>query len=135
MDAYAAMPDRGYRGVISGLTSEAHEVSRSALCLFCVAISPYKSVSRRREKKERLRRDAALGNTPSEKTELGQIKVWRSQAFTRIFTLCSLCPPCEPCFIFRHANLKVGVPRRSQTFPKKQTHAALKCGVPRVFPT
>jgi len=96
--AYAAMPLRGYRGVTSGLTSKAHEVSRSlpwtawerlgtldfspaclfffrenavpsrfflrvfcALCANPVFQNKHKSVSRRREKKGCLRRDARVG--------------------------------------------------------------------------
>ena len=33
------MPESGHRGVTSGLTSEAHEVSRSAFCLFYPAMN------------------------------------------------------------------------------------------------
>ena len=62
MGAYAAMLVRGYRGVTSGLTSEAHEVSRSPPFVFLPRDDV--GVSRRREKKGRLRRDAALGNVP-----------------------------------------------------------------------
>jgi len=186
-----------------------------ALCANPVFQDLYKSVSRRREKKWRLRRDAALANAPSEKTKRCQTKVWRSQrvhknlfsvfsvpsvrtlffktctkayravarrsgayaamqrlrtlpvkrqndaklkfgvpsAFTKIFSLCSPCPLCEPCFsrlvqkriapsreegaltprclsslcslcanpvfLLRHANLKVGVPRRSRDVHKR----------------
>jgi hypothetical protein len=44
---------------------------------------PVLGVSRRREKKERLRRDAPLGNAPSEKIKPCQTKVWRSQKTCR----------------------------------------------------
>ncbi len=54
--AYAAMPVWGYRGVTNGLTSEAHEVSRSAF-LYSLRRDDF-GVSRRREKKKRLCRDA-----------------------------------------------------------------------------
>jgi len=83
------------------------------------AIPPFsflKNVSRRREKKGRLRRDA-------------------------YFPLCSPCPPCE--LFSRHANLKVGVPspRSLAILPNLRdplccisfftNHVKLKFGVPR----
>jgi len=43
-----------------------------------------KSVSRPREKKGRLRRDVAHGNTLSEKIKPCQTKVWRSQAYRAV---------------------------------------------------
>jgi hypothetical protein len=46
---------------------------------FYTAIGPYKSVSRRREKKRRLRRDAAHGYAHNAKLRPCQTKVWRSR--------------------------------------------------------
>jgi len=54
--AYAAIPVWRYREITSGLTSEAHEVSRSVF-LYSLRRDDF-GVSRRREKKKRLRRDA-----------------------------------------------------------------------------
>ncbi len=50
--AYAAMPARGYRGATEG-------TPRSPFCSFYTAMMS--GVSRRREEKERLRRDARVG--------------------------------------------------------------------------
>ena len=112
----------GHRGVTSGLTSKAHEVSRfhawerqtlvwhvfcvfifllihRALCVLCanpVFQDLHKCVSRRREKKERLRRDACF--------------------LRALFVLCA-----KPSFIFFrpicHTNLKIGFPRRPSSVP------------------
>ena len=71
----------GYRGVTSGLTSGAREVSRYALLRFF----PKTCRIEVRRSQGVPRKQAAL-------------KFGVSRKFSRIFTLCSLCPPCEHCF-------------------------------------
>ena len=69
---------------LSFIPGERYPLPIFPLCSLRLPLEPcfqdkYKSVSRRREKKGRLRRDAALGNAPSEKIKRCQTKVWRSQ--------------------------------------------------------
>jgi len=89
----------------SGLSLGSFLCVLRALCANPVFQDAYKTVSRRREKKGRLRRD-----NPRSLAFPG-----RSQgilrAFSRIFSLCSPCPLCEPCFS-RHLQNSIAPSRK-----------------------
>ena len=70
---------RDNRGV--GLISrrKKRERGKSAFCSFIAVVGREKCVSRRREKKGRLRRDAAHGYAHNAKLRPCQTKVWRSR--------------------------------------------------------
>ena len=73
----------------SGLSLGSFLCVLRALCANPVFQDTYKTVSRRREKKERLRLDNPRSSTLPGRSQ-GILR-----AFSRIF---SLCPPCEPSF-------------------------------------
>jgi len=93
---------------------------------FYTAIGPYKSVSRRREKKRRLRRDAAHGYAHNAKLRPCQTKVWRSRkAFPENRVRTENTEGAEEKMAMggdfqekvKHANLKVGVPTAFPALP------------------
>ena len=92
--AYAAITHevrrcQGGPKAFSGLSLESFLCVLRALCANPVFQDTYKTVSRRREKKGRLRRDNPRSSAFPGRSQ-GILR-----AFSRIF---SLCPPCEPSF-------------------------------------
>jgi len=108
------------------LTPRCSWVLSRGKCVLRLRDPPYallKSVSRPRKKKGRLRRDAAHGNTPSEKIKprQTQTKVWRSQGVHENLSLCSLYPPCEPCFS-RHVQKRIAPSQKERALTPRRLY-------------
>jgi|GEM_PF-969689 len=117
---------KGHRGVTSGLTSEAHEVSRYAFCFLTCRErhikKGYRAVAKRRGAYAAMR---AFPGFPERQAGWKPAPL-REEALTPrcLFSLCSPCPLCEPLFFILERT-----PGYRAVAKRRGAYAAMGCSL------